>query len=425
MALPLIALGFAAARVLGQRALMGRLASTVARRALLAGRASRLSGARVVVKKPLPFLPPVFDPIYDWGPAPNPLPEPSYAAPGEPAGFRNLGEWVEYTLCDTPSPAYSGGYARLTSTNLPNSGGIVTAVEACFVLQAVASGSLDDPWNGLSDNVRSICVGRTRVFSSSIRAQAQIGFTRPNQGPFEKPYYDPNPRPGLSVPLAYAGALPPLYPSRNVSNALRQLAPQLLPIQNYAPHPVSMPYRAIVPARKLYPYMPGAPYFERPLSPAPSPRPSRPSEVPLEEPRSEFPPRAVPLARGHMRRPPIRGREKEVKVRQSAAVLALKAAVGVTTEALEVLDVLYKALPSAKKPRFNGTRYAWKNPPPQVKARAVYDNFSSIDAPKAIMGHLQNQIEDILIGRAARGVRRNQLASDPLRPIGWLSGPAL
>ena len=185
-----------------------------------------------------------------------------------------------------------------------------------------------------------------------------------------------------------------------------------------------MPYRSIVPARRLYPYMPGAPFFEQP-SAVPTPRPSRPSEEPLQSPRAEFPARAVPLSSGHIRRPPIRGREKEVKAKIPALLSVARGGVGAVTEALEVLDVLYRALPSSAKPRYAGTRFAAKNPSPAEKARAVFNNWSKLDASSALLGYLQNQLEDVIIGRTARGVRRNQQALDPMRPVGWLAGPAL
>lgn len=419
MAIPLIALGYATARVLGQRALAGRLASSVARSALLAGRASAVQVAK---KKPLPLLLPVFGPDFGWYPLPDVLPKHLLFSP---EGFANLGPWTRYASASSIDGSYTGAYGRNSQSNTANSSLIASQVSSGLLLQGVIAGTVGDPFSGLSNNARSISVGKTKLVFGSPRMQLQIAYTRPNQGPFTKPHV----RPAAVIPLHIAGKIAPVYPSRNLDNGLRSYSPQSLPIQNYAPPPQSLPYDAIVPARRLYPYMPGAPYFEQPSSPDSEPgspsRPSRPSEVPLEEPRSEFPARDVPLARGHMRRPPIRGQEKEVKVRRSRPVAALMAAAGVVTEALEVLDVLYKSLPSSKKPRYEDTGFAWKNPPPHIKARAVYDNFSSIDASSAISGYLQNQIEDILIGRAARGVRRNQLAADPNRPLGWLSGPAL
>jgi len=412
VALPLIALGFAAARVLGQRALMGRLASTVARRALLAGRAS---GARAVYKKPLPFLAPVFGPDFGWYPIPDIFTPPAYAAPAVAKSY-DLTGWTFFTgTCGsavgmnrtTPGANTSCGFNRSVGISDWNAG-----QDQLFITGGSVLARFWDTDLGESGSNHLYKAGPSyRMSLTDWNAAGQPTPLRPAE-------------PAVAVPLYYAGKIAPNYPARTLSNALRAYAPQLLPIQNYTAPPVSMPYKAIVPARKLYPYMPGAPFFEQPSAP-PSPRPSRPSEVPLEQPRSEYPARAVPLAVGHMRRPPIRGREKEVKARMLASLAPIKAFGGSVTEALDLLDVFYKALPTAKMPRYNGTRFAWKNPPPQVKARAVYDNFSSIDAFSVLKGYLQNEIEDAIIGRVARGVQRNFKAANPDRPIGWLAGPAL
>jgi len=109
----------------------------------------------------------------------------------------------------------------------------------------------------------------------------------------------------------------------------------------------------------------------------------------------------MPSPSFHVRMPPPRG-TKEVKVKVLSTALKLA---GRFTEGTEAVDVLYRALPDAYKPRYKDTRYRVKHPTLLQKMEAVYKHLDKVDIPDAVQGLIVNEIQDRFIGKAARQLK--------------------
>lgn len=130
--------------------------------------------------------------------------------------------------------------------------------------------------------------------------------------------------------------------------------------------------------------------------------PGVPSPEPAPPPHKAVPRRPLPpnSSRGHdgarrsvfhRRTPPPRG-TKERKLRsRAAAALALKG-VHVLSEALDVLDAFWNALPKDIRRRYG-------NATPQKKAQVIYDNYSQIDMSDLMFELLWNHYSDKYIGK--------------------------
>lgn len=130
---------------------------------------------------------------------------------------------------------------------------------------------------------------------------------------------------------------------------------------------------------------------------------------------------------------------KERKAKLSKHGVDIMRIVGVTTEALDVLDCLHEALPTkywakgVKLDKPSVSPFAknyfgkgeYRAPSPQEKARAVLDNIDKVDMVKFGTCVLQEQLEDFVIGKTSKKVRENTRRHNPNRPFGWLVGPAL
>jgi hypothetical protein len=88
-----------------------------------------------------------------------------------------------------------------------------------------------------------------------------------------------------------------------------------------------------------------------------------------------------------------RKREKEAKL-IAQATGALKTVLNVATEAKDVVDALYKALPRRLRP--------YKKMRPHEKAVLLYKHFGEIDKPKALKFLIENQAEDKLFGKIGK-----------------------
>lgn len=138
-----------------------------------------------------------------------------------------------------------------------------------------------------------------------------------------------------------------------------RLDPALIPPMTFAPDPAPIPY-------KFVPH--------RPLPPGTSRGHDR-----------------VPSLRFHQRTPPPPGtKERKLKAR-AAAALALKG-VHVLSEALDVLDAFWNALPKNVRMRYG-------NATPQKKAQVIYDNYSKINMSDLMFELLWNHYSDKYIGR--------------------------
>ena len=67
-------------------------------------------------------------------------------------------------------------------------------------------------------------------------------------------------------------------------------------------------------------------------------------------------------------------------------------------EAVELVEVIYDALPDQFKVKYPGTNYTLRAATPQQKVKAIYENFHRIDLAKAIRNYADNQLEDAIWG---------------------------
>ena len=200
------------------------------------------------------------------------------------------------------------------------------------------------------------------------------------------------------APQPRPGGLPAWAPS-----VMPELLPQVLP----AAFPRAVPWRV-------------APHVRPNPDRAPEEQPQHGNEQPQPQPEP-VPPPAVPAivvtpgsptvrhsARPHRRVPPKRG-QKERKFNVTGAMGPLiKWALNIATETADVLGALYKAIDEEalrawKREHGLGGKYAIT---PQDKARAIYDLIDHIDMGEAIQNLVENELEDALIGGAARRVGR-------------------
>lgn len=425
MAIPVAALAFAAGRYLGSRALGSALARQAASRALAALANSRAAIAASKFKNlPLPVIPPNFLPDIDWGQFSigKILPDQAYADPAQAAGY-DLAGWTVTTSCG--DAAYVN---KLSVSSVCNYTAVATKTN----------------WDANLDKIHRTgpVSGKYRYYFRAARWMefpymdaTHVGH---RQGVMAWKDYlvagapDPDTLAGdlllPEIPPAYipswwAGATPAVNPAPILPNLLPQFFPEVLPIGNYAPMPVMVPYRDIPASHELPKYWPNAPYIEHPPSPVWSPG-LKPYQVPIIS-RVEWPP--VPASSSpHNRLPPGRGtKERKVRVRGiPSSMYAVREVLSGFTEAFDFLEALYRAIPDKKKPRYKNTKFAWKAPPYQVMADHVYKHLSDIDVPQAIQNVLTNELQDQIIGRLSRGARKSytDVTGSPVGPFHRVPG---
>ena len=136
-------------------------------------------------------------------------------------------------------------------------------------------------------------------------------------------------------------------------------SPEVLPVVGPTPDIVPPPFH-VVPMLGPSPYPQG-----RQVGPSPKPRPQY----------------------DHERKPPPRGtKERKSRVRSAAAaVLKASHAAG---EWVDNVDALWNALPKEVQKKYG------KNAPPQVKAKAVYENIDKLDMSDAVFELAWNHYSD-------------------------------
>lgn len=103
------------------------------------------------------------------------------------------------------------------------------------------------------------------------------------------------------------------------------------------------------------------------------------------------------------RRPPPPG-TKEQKIKAIPAVV--RALTYATTEGLDFLDALHKALPDKYQAKavFRGGK--WWNASPQAKSKALYDHFEHLDWTEAAKNVVVNHFTDLVIGRSSAKAKK-------------------
>lgn len=296
----------------------------------------------------------------------------------QPEGWSNLGSWQLVATCSTPDPTYNMGPGLIGRTSISMNSTLINAANRCTKLQAII-GDVGNPWASVEDWARTVSIGKTTTFGTSPRGQAQQTFSRPEQGSFDLPQYQPARPPAI---------LPPVVPETWPSTADPALAPPFM----------GQPFSAPVP------------YHLNPIWRAPNrvvsngtdnpPLGTVPNDwsVSIDVSRNPLPHSAP---KTHELRPP-RDNEKEGKVKASAlAVYALKA-VNHVTEGIDFVNALYDALPTEYRPKFKDTNYELLNVTPEKKAKAIFQNFDKINLAEALQNLISNEFEDRLIGEVGQ-----------------------
>ena len=150
----------------------------------------------------------------------------------------------------------------------------------------------------------------------------------------------------------------------------------------------------------------------RPVPPTPpSPEP-KPDEVPLVapvvvihngvKPLSPAAQAALRLNSGtHKLRRPPKG-TKELKARTVSAFQAVSPYINPLTEAVDVINAIYKNLPEQYRPRYKNTNLVKIKMRPDEKLVAIFNNFDKIDIVGALQDIAISQAEDKAYGLAGK-----------------------
>lgn len=241
-----------------------------------------------------------------------------------------------------------------------NNANPVSSVFACVSGQ-VATSATGSMFAALSNTTRSFCTGEVSNYTLAGDPRYRVGST----------YKRPN---ASSAPIR----------RYNWSLSIRPiLDPNLVPMFAPSEYPFPIPY-ALVPYRK---------------------------NDPLGSQRTQGEQRP----RIYYRRPPTK--DKEVKVR--GLIAGLQALHYATTEGLDALDAVHKALPKSDRAKASMHGGKWWNPTPQEKVAAVLGGFDKIDWNKAVLNLIFNHYSDKLVGAAARTGKKN------LNSMGVVGGAAI
>lgn len=154
-----------------------------------------------------------------------------------------------------------------------------------------------------------------------------------------------------------------------------------------------------------------------------------PSRSPYSRPK---PPR-------HENKPP-KNNERERKYRPGKVALGVWAGIGTATEALDLLQLLYRSIPKKWRSKWhNGGnqhfdywsqdpktgKWKYNEPPPWIMAMVVFNNIDHVDMSKAIPGFVKMQATDKAYGKASKALNKRFEAYYKAtgRPIGMETGP--
>jgi len=321
------------------------------------------------------------------GPLNNALALTDFLTPPQEEEWTNLGSWVEYGRCATPSPSYNLDYGLVIRTGVANSTTTKNFTNNCLAGQAlVDSNSVGDPWAYVLNSSQSVSIGRTTIVGGSPRGQCQIAFTRPNTGAFPKP----------QLKLAIVGAaLPSLStPSWPVTAFPDEFPPMAAPAFTDA-----IPWA-------LAPHAPKGDAAEPSL---PSMQPSR-QRLAWSVAITSAPAGAD---RGAAGKPPkhhdyVSPSErpnrpvKERKVRPGPRMAKALKALGFITEALDTVDALYNALPSEFRPRWKNTRFEKRNVSPREKMLALLQHWDKVDIVHGVHNLIYQNVQDRIYGEIGK-----------------------
>lgn len=156
-------------------------------------------------------------------------------------------------------------------------------------------------------------------------------------------------------------------------------------------------------------------------------------------PAARAAPRPISRPPGHERTPPKKN-EKERKYRPGRVALGVWAGIGTATEALDLLQLLYRSIPKKWRSKWhNGGnqhfdywsqdpktgKWKYNEPPPWIMAMVVFNNIEHVDMSKAIPAFVNMQASDKAYGAASKVLNKRFEAfyKSTGRPIGVETGP--
>lgn len=202
---------------------------------------------------------------------------------------------------------------------------------------------------------------------------------------------------------------------------LVNIAPMLQPVLAPRINPVSLPYSA-QPYQQNSPSPEGreagnsptrypAMYFGGEASPNPPPSPDiKVDELPLVAPNIIIHDSSNPLSpaeqislradRHKLRRPPKR--TKELKTRTTEFFYAVSPYINPLTEAVDIVNAIYKNLPEQYRPRYKDTNFEKYKLRPDEKLLAIYKHLDKIDVVGALQDIAISQAEDKAYGLSGK-----------------------
>lgn len=215
--------------------------------------------------------------------------------------------------------------------------------------------------------------------------------------------------PAFAVPMPEEQRIPEHDPQLE-PHKVKPLAPMPKPVQvpyrllpQVRPNPYASPTEQSQRGYRWYPFR--SPYFD-PHFPELWPNPKK-DEIPVVEQTQEViitekdkgdkvevevVTQHVPGRAGRYHKLTTPGHAKESKVRLTGAALAAYYALGSITELGDYVEVLFRLLPKDIQSKVG------RNSPAIQKARAIWDNWSTIDPILAAHGLIENEIEDRIYG---------------------------
>lgn len=312
-----------------------------------------------------------------------------------------------------------------------------TSYGSCQFPAANSTGPLAASWLGNYSTLygygpgEPACGSVAPVWSPNARAVRKGSGTKPIIQPgYGVPLPHPDLYPDLDVQPAY-------QPMPNPNDQRYRLSPPLWPFQapgdlvgpaDLPDNPLTGPIDPFIDPDTipdLWPGPGGQPFPVPPVvvtvSPDVSPSPG-PVTSPGVQPRPGTGPRPVPPrppAPPAGSKPPKRGeKEKKTRTRSKALMVAIFKALDRISEAAEVVDAVYQALPQSVRKRWdcdarskrrglldNAGQYGIDNA--DCKAQAVWHNFHKVDAVQAVKNIVRNELQDQALGQIYRRLPKN------------------
>lgn len=227
------------------------------------------------------------------------------------------------------------------------------------------------------------------------------------------------PEPG-SVPAPYFPGLDPNF------IPLTPIVPAPTPAQLPKPRPGYKPAGDPAPDHLVTPLEPSASPWFPPLRPYEISAVTSVTRAHGSVSPSASPKPAVSRSPHGVLPPGPRERERKRNFTGSGAGAFVWAVANALTEATDVTNAIYKALPPSVR-RFKGRNGKWmdKDIAWQDRAKRIMANLDKVDIDQAMLNILANQMEDFVIGKFSQGADRANRNLTYRRPLGLGTGPGI